>query len=233
MKWKHFPRYWPFVRGIHRSPVNSPHKGQWRGALMFSLICAWINGWVNNREAGDSRHHRAHYDATVMITTRTVGWLQTCTINKNMISPLASFMSCPWNPFWLWYFHYSGLTWALWNCEQSAHRLFVEELVHANNNENIKIHIIGPFQRSRRASNTESFPMLRHLHGYHPKFTRFSTCVINVQNDDKAMSLETWAGSTKCGTHLARNSFSCLLLSQSLARSLSVYFRFSRGQNIW
>ena len=39
IKWKHFPRYWPFVRGIHRSPVNSPHKGQWRGALMFSLIC--------------------------------------------------------------------------------------------------------------------------------------------------------------------------------------------------
>ena len=48
IKWKHFPRYWPFVRGIHRSSVNSPHKGQWRGALMFSLICAWINGWVNN-----------------------------------------------------------------------------------------------------------------------------------------------------------------------------------------
>ena len=40
IKWKQFPRYWPFVRGIHRSPVNSPHKGQWRGALMFSLICA-------------------------------------------------------------------------------------------------------------------------------------------------------------------------------------------------
>ena len=27
IKWKHFPRYWPFVGGIHRSPVNSPHKG--------------------------------------------------------------------------------------------------------------------------------------------------------------------------------------------------------------
>ena len=53
IKWKHFPRYWPFVRGIHQSPVNSPHKGQWRGALMFSLICIWINDWVNNREAGD------------------------------------------------------------------------------------------------------------------------------------------------------------------------------------
>ena len=45
-KWKHFPRYWPFVLGIHRSSVNSPHEGQWCGALMFSLICSWINGWV-------------------------------------------------------------------------------------------------------------------------------------------------------------------------------------------
>ena len=43
-------------------PVNSPHKGQWRGALMFSLICTWINGWVNNGEAVDLRRHRAHYD---------------------------------------------------------------------------------------------------------------------------------------------------------------------------
>ena len=65
-KWKCFPRHWPFVRVIHRSPVNSPHKGQWRGALMFSLICARINAWVNNREAGDLRRHRAHYDVIVM-----------------------------------------------------------------------------------------------------------------------------------------------------------------------
>ena len=66
IKWKHFPRYWPFVRGIHRSPVNSPHKGQWRGALMFSFICAWINGWVDNRDAGDWRRHRSHYDVSVI-----------------------------------------------------------------------------------------------------------------------------------------------------------------------
>ena len=65
IKWKHFPRYWPFVWRIHRSPVNSPHKGKWRGALMFSPICAWINGWANNREAGDLRRHRTHYDVTV------------------------------------------------------------------------------------------------------------------------------------------------------------------------
>ena len=66
IKWEHFPRNWPFVRGIHLSPVNSPHKGQWRGALMFSLIWVWINGWVNNREAGDLRRYRAHYDVTVI-----------------------------------------------------------------------------------------------------------------------------------------------------------------------
>ena len=142
IQWKHFPRYWHFVWGIHRWPVNSPHKGQWYGALMFSLICAWINdwvgwrfetpsrpswrhcsdhplcsdlkalttestylatnpehilissscgdrwiplkkasdaelwlfsliwawtnGWVNNRDNGDARRHRAHYDVTVM-----------------------------------------------------------------------------------------------------------------------------------------------------------------------
>ena len=67
IKWKHFPRKWPFVRGIHRSPVNSPHRGQWRGALLFPLICAWINDWVNNGEAGDLRRHRVHHDVTVMV----------------------------------------------------------------------------------------------------------------------------------------------------------------------
>ena len=66
IKWKHFPRNWPFVRGIHRSPVNFPHKGQWRRALMFSLICVWINDWVNNRGAGDLRRYRSHYDVIVM-----------------------------------------------------------------------------------------------------------------------------------------------------------------------
>ena len=35
---------------------------------MFSLICAWINAWVNNRDAGDLTRNRAHYDVTVMIT---------------------------------------------------------------------------------------------------------------------------------------------------------------------
>ena len=57
IKWKHFPRYRPFV-----------HKGQWRGSLMLSLTCAWINDWVNNHKAGDLRRHRCHYDVIVMST---------------------------------------------------------------------------------------------------------------------------------------------------------------------
>ena len=64
IKWKHFPRNWPFVREIHRSRWILHTK--WRGALMFSLICVWINGWVNNGEAGDLRRHRGHYDVIVM-----------------------------------------------------------------------------------------------------------------------------------------------------------------------
>ena len=52
---------------VGNSPVTgeSPHKGQWRGALISSLICVWTNGWVNNRNFGDFWSHRANYDVTV------------------------------------------------------------------------------------------------------------------------------------------------------------------------
>ena len=65
------------VTGIHWSPMNSPHKGQWRGALMFSLICAWINDRVNNRVTGDLRRHRTHYDVIVMqrISWNVIGYM--------------------------------------------------------------------------------------------------------------------------------------------------------------
>ena len=68
-KWKHLPHYWPFVRGIHCSPVDYPHKGQWCGALMFSLICTWTNSWTNNRDSSDLRRHHVHYDVTANINT--------------------------------------------------------------------------------------------------------------------------------------------------------------------
>ena len=67
---KKIPRYWPYVWGIHRSPVNSPHKGQWHGTLMSSLTYAWTNSWVNNRDSGDLRRHRTHYGVTVMARNR-------------------------------------------------------------------------------------------------------------------------------------------------------------------
>ena len=78
INWKHFRRYWPFGRGNHRSPMDSPHKCQWRGALMFSLI--WMNGWVNNRDAGDLRRHCAYYYATVMQNAKSY---KTWTVNNH------------------------------------------------------------------------------------------------------------------------------------------------------
>ena len=75
IEWEHFLRNWPFVRRIHLLPVDSPHKGQWRRALMFSLTCAWTNSWANNRDAGDLRRHRPHCVVTVMRSYFTVQWL--------------------------------------------------------------------------------------------------------------------------------------------------------------
>ena len=69
--WRHqmetFSALLALCAGKSTVPVNPPHKGKWRGALMFSLICAWINGCVNSLEAGDLRRHGAHYVVTVMI----------------------------------------------------------------------------------------------------------------------------------------------------------------------
>ena len=69
--WRHqmetFSALLALCAGNSPVPVNPPHKGQWRGALMFPLIYAWINDWVNNREAGDLRRQRGHYDVIVMV----------------------------------------------------------------------------------------------------------------------------------------------------------------------
>ena len=63
-----------WLQGIHRSPVNSPQTDQWCGALMFSLICARTNGWVNKQDAGDLRGHHAHYDVIVMWCRIVILW---------------------------------------------------------------------------------------------------------------------------------------------------------------
>ena len=70
IKWRHFPRYWPFVRGIHRwIPLTKASDAElwcflW-SALQYTVV-------ANNREAGDSRRHRAHYDVTVMQHTKVL-----------------------------------------------------------------------------------------------------------------------------------------------------------------
>ena len=73
--WRHQMETFSALQALYAGkspvPVNSPHKGQWRGALMFSLICVWMNGWVNIREAGDLRRHRGHYNVNVMLIAAT------------------------------------------------------------------------------------------------------------------------------------------------------------------
>ena len=115
-----FPLYWPFVRGLHRCPVNSPHKGQWRGALMFYLICAWINGWVKNREAGDLRRCRAHYDVIVMMFSGVSSTCKTCCLGAQRLQHQVTLLLIPnsrlikssmiwilkrlvYNKVWKWY----------------------------------------------------------------------------------------------------------------------------------
>ena len=93
IKWKHFPRYWPFVRRIHWQSVDSPHKGQWRGDLMFSFICTRTNSWANNRDTSDLRRHRAHYDVTVMKQKHC--WLIKFWLNSSLIS--SKFLTEVWN----------------------------------------------------------------------------------------------------------------------------------------
>ena len=86
VKWKHFLRYWPFVKGIHGSPVDYPHKGQWRWALMFSLICVWTNGWANNRDASYLRRQFTYYDITVMTSHQnTLGSEQKKHVSDNIL----------------------------------------------------------------------------------------------------------------------------------------------------
>ena len=101
IKWKHFPRYWPFVRGIHWSQVNSPHKAQWRWVLMFSLIYTWIN----NRDASDLRRHRAHHDVTVVNVESVLqsDWIELLRFQRwidQMGLVVLSFCECRHNKDW-------------------------------------------------------------------------------------------------------------------------------------
>ena len=131
IKWKHFPRYWPVVRGIHRSPVNSPHIGQWRGALMFPLICVGINRWINKREAGDLRRNCAHYDVSVMNYCYLIcSRYNICAVYQNHL-----IKKCKYN---------GDITGPPWRLKQPALRNFGQQLfVLTTNKHNTKQHITG------------------------------------------------------------------------------------------
>ena len=97
--WRHqmetFSALLALCAGIHRSPVNSRHTGQWRGTLMFPLICAWINGWANDLEADDLRRHLAHYDVIVIESWSLMG--------VNCAWRCVQIVSSKWGNLYCWY----------------------------------------------------------------------------------------------------------------------------------
>ena len=131
--------------GIHRSPVNSPHKGQWRGALRFSLICAWTDSCANNGDAGGLRRHRTHYDVIVMISrvyVRRHRYLQWPTRQQILSGSFAALIGN--DIAWRWY-HYGWLGWLIYKKQRtqnpivtfSLHPSNVVILSWPNNNINI------------------------------------------------------------------------------------------------
>ena len=145
------------MQGIHRSPVNSPHRVQWRRALMFTLIFAWTNNWVNNRDAGDLRHDRAHYDVTVMVRDWALHG-NVSDSNKqrswwNLVN-LSPIHALQWRH-----------NWARWRLKAPASRLFTQSFIQAQIKENIKAPrhwpLWGEFTGDqwiprKKASNTEN-----------------------------------------------------------------------------
>ena len=100
------------LRGIHRSTLKSPHKGQWRVALMFSYICTRINGWVNNGDAGDLRRDRAHYDVSVMFHWWSTIWgfqRYECNVVSHRLGATIK-----------WSLHSSYVLQLFWNCRRHS-----------------------------------------------------------------------------------------------------------------
>ena len=111
------------------SPVNSPRKGQWRRVLIFSLICAWTNDWVNEREASDLRRHCAQYNVTVMCNPIQLCKSQYChQICTNLFKTKLKYLKCKMNEKHIWFF----CVCTLFSCEQAARWMvqFIRPSVH-------------------------------------------------------------------------------------------------------
>ena len=79
IRWKHFPCYWHFVRGIHWSPGGFPSQRPVMRSIVF-FFCVWTNGWANNRDVSNLRRHRARYGVTVMCVIRYIGLVSLFTL---------------------------------------------------------------------------------------------------------------------------------------------------------
>ena len=98
-----------------------PLKCQWHEALMFSLICAWTNSWVHNREAGDLRHRRAHYDVTVMYWQRSITCIWVASVRDGRVIVYDKSRDDPVQVIWFaWYLRWAGSP-VLWD---SAWRIY-------------------------------------------------------------------------------------------------------------
>ena len=130
--WRHqmetFSALLALCAGNSPVPVNSPHKGQWRGTLMLSLICHWINGWVNNREAGDLRRHQAHYDVIVM--SQHIDRVQLCTMKLDETNFLATTV---WIYNECWFQHVTGWWTIIIICDKLLYiHMHLYDLANAN-----------------------------------------------------------------------------------------------------
>ena len=124
IKWKHFPHYWPFVRGIHRSLVNFPHKGQWRGALMFFIPPPNEVYWIHLvrlsvcpsvRPSVCRRHgFRSISQVCFGISISNFICMLMVAIGRSLlIFSDVTFKMVAWRPYWIFWFPDSNLTLAL------------------------------------------------------------------------------------------------------------------------
>ena len=162
------------MRGIHRSPVNSPHKGQWRGAFVFSLICAWINAWVNNRKAGNLGLHRAHYDVTIMWykTGGYILWrLNVFALNYkrcNYVWGIWGYKAEVKKPGWLTSEYHDAIKWqrfqCYWRFVSGMHRSLVDSLTKDSGADLWCFLWSAPEQTFKQKNQDagESLPLWRH-----------------------------------------------------------------------
>ena len=139
--WKQFPRSPALCEG--NPPVNtgSPHKGQWRRALKFPLICACSNGWANNRHAGDLRRHHARYNVTVMQCYITCGRYYFLDTLYLISEPICVFQITTPTVTWV-FFSFHSLCIQYISTSRAWHSLYVVNMPYILNS-NIGAHCIA------------------------------------------------------------------------------------------